>query len=824
MNDLRYAARTLVRRPGSTLLTVVLLALGIGSITAVFTLYRAVSLQPLPVRNPNELVRLVQYLPRLGARSDFPHAYYEALRSHSTTLASVFGDAGEYEHFVMSSPAPPQQITLRAVTPEFFSALGVHALLGRVLLPDDENSNSETPPAVLGYGFWRERFHEDSLVVQGKPIIVDGQHFVVVGVMPQDFHGLSVDSAPDLWIPFSAYKALVQPGGIATELELAGRLKPGISLSQSEAECLTVWQSAMKDYYQAVENRPEKEALELVRRGVQLEPLGRGLSMVRDSFDKALKLLLLSLGLLVVIVCFNIGGILLARAAAREQEFAVRLAIGASQFRLVRQVLAESLLLAVLGFAGGILITFVSVPLIVNMLPPMRNLAGTLVPLSLHLQVNLSVFAFALLIAVAMMVIFSISPVISLLRKPALHSLLYGARTSTNTRTRQVVILVQVALSTFLLIVAGLFVRTLERLQMTDPGFDGGQIATFTGDLTGRSEADARAFLETLMERVRQIPGVHSVALSTVGLMRGRGISWTIAPTGAQITRAEFLDANANNVSLEYFATMGMKIVSGRGFMASDEVSKDQASPAMAVVNQAFVERFFPNVEPIGKHFGTGINGVANDKFQIIGVVGNARYRSLREPMRPTFYTFWTPKGLFILNVRTGIRPEAIIAPVQESAASLDPTFAFLEVHTMAEEIRDSLAIERIMATLATVFGIIAGLFVGAGIYGVLAFLAAQRRREIGIRLALGAHVVHIARCIAGQIFVIIGGGIILGFGGAFLAAPAIRSMLYGLSAADPASLVTASLLILVVAALATVVPVLRALHVRPADALRYEH
>jgi predicted permease len=384
--------------------------------------------------------------------------------------------------------------------------------------------------------------------------------------------------------------------------------------------------------------------------------------------------------------------------------------------------------------------------------------------------------------------------------------------------------MVQVALCTLLLLIASLFVRTLQQLRKVDTGFDISHLATFTGDLSTRTDADASAFLTTLGERVRNIPGVLSASVSSVAVMRGRGVSWTVAPAGDRITAAHFLDASGNTVSADYFGTMGMRIVRGRGFTVGDRAKAWPAESIPTVVNQAFVMKFFPNADPIGKHFGTGASGVASPQYAIAGVVNDAKYRSLREPVPPMFFMPGIPSGSFVLTVRTSTRADAMIEPVRKALASIDPVLPFREVHAMSEEVENSLANERLTAVLASSVGACAALFSGAGIYGSLAYIAAQRRREIAIRMALGAGRIHTAKLIATQTLVKVAAGMIVGLGVASAAASGLRSMLFDISPQDAQSIASAIVFVTGVATAATAVPVMRAISKDPAEALRYEH
>jgi predicted permease len=637
--DIRFGLRMLLKNPSFTLLVTGLLALGIGATTVIFSLFDAVFLRPLPVRHPADLVSMAEHIPKIGPSNNFPYVYYETLHDHATTLAATFAETGKYFHFAMRDPEPPEEITVHAVTPDFFTGLGVRALYGRVLLPDDANESQGMSPAVLSYGFWQRRFGGDPGVVNGRTILVNGHRFVIVGVMPRDFNGLTVDTGPNIRVPLRAYSLLVNFTREQMEFELAGRLRPGFTRVQAEAECQALWQSTMRDYYRNVQKRPPQAVSDLVGRGMGLAPLERGVSLLRNRYGDVLKLLMASVALLLLIVCTNVAGLLLERAAVRQQEIVIRLAVGATRFRLVRQMLAENLLLATLGAVAGLVVAVAGTPLAVRALPPIREYPSpSLVPLSIDVGINWRVFLFLIALSLATTLLFSLSPALAVSRLN-LDSLLRSARSSTSVRGRQALIALQIALCTFLLAIASLFVRTFRQLQRADPGFDRDHIATFTLNLNGYTGKPA-VFVKTFTDRVRAIPGVQSVGISSIGVLRGTGMATTVAPAGQRITPADFLNASINSVSPEYFDSMGMHILDGRGFMASDAPEPKHVGPVMAVVNQAFVQRFFPNTQPVGKLFGGRLTGEAADEsHEIIGVVNDSKYRSLRAPVIPTFYT-----------------------------------------------------------------------------------------------------------------------------------------------------------------------------------------
>jgi predicted permease len=423
--ELRDSVRMLTRHPRSSLLIVGLLAVGIGACAAVFTLFDAVFLRSLPVAQPDRLVILVQHYPKpLGTRSELPVAYYRSLRDHAKSLAA-FGETDWPAEFAMTQPAPAAEIPLRAVTANYFEELGVSALYGRALLPSDARRRSEMPPAVLSYDLWRRRFNGDTRVVGRESILINKRYFAIVGVMPPGFKGTSADRATDAWIPLRAFPSIAGVTMQQIDLQVDGRLRPGFTVLESQAECRTIFQPVMKAYYLNVEKLPARAARTELQRHVMLQSLARGTSILRQSFGGALKLLMLSVGLLLLIVCSNVGGLLLAQAAARQQEFAVRQALGATRAQLVRQALAQALLLSVLGAAGGLLIARAATPIMVRLIPPMRILSTTLslAPLSIDAGINGKVLWFVLGVVGLTMLLFSLAPTLAVSRS-RLESLL----------------------------------------------------------------------------------------------------------------------------------------------------------------------------------------------------------------------------------------------------------------------------------------------------------------------------------------------------------------------------------------------------------------
>jgi len=819
MSDVRLAARMLAKSPGFTLVAVALLAVGIGANVLIFSAFDAVLWRPLPVRHPEELVRVVQRIPRIGTSSNFHYSFYQALRERSRMLAAVFGEAPI--DVAMNLPAPAEQVRVHMVTPEFFEVLGVPALFGRALASDDAKSQSATPPAVLSYGFWRRRFNGDSAAV-GRTLVLHGHTFMIVGVMPRGFNGTSIDTAPDVRVPLHTFEALwTEPEAFnieAASLDLGGRLKSGTVRAGAQGETLAIWRAAIERYSNG--EPLGRGVYDQSQTGMDLDPLERGISILRDRYSGALKLLLTAVGLLLLMVCANVTGLLLARVAGRRQELAVRFALGATRGRLVKQMVTESFLLTGLGAASGVLLAFVLTGSMVRVLPPLRDIVTRRLAPSVDFGPDWRVLLFSVGISALAVLIFGVALALSVSRT-RMDSALRDGRSSGGWRGRQAILVFQIALCTLLLSGAGLLLRTFERLHSLDAGFDRDHVVTFTADpsLSGYTAPQEQALLAALSGRVREIPGVAGVAFASRAVMRGRGIGMTVALTGQRPSTADFLNTNLNAISPDYFATMGMRVVAGRDFTPLDD---PKSKPGHVIVNQAFVRRFCPNVDPLGQRFGAAPpQHVTTPMFEIIGVVSDAKYRSMREPMMPTVYQFSSEFDSFVLHVRTGGRPESIIQPVRQALTALDPAIPFVEIRTLAEEVDASTAGERLTATLASLFAAIAVLLTAVGLYGLLAYAVTQRRREIGIRMALGAQTVDIRVLVGRQALVMVVGGIVLGLAAAVASAQWMRSLLYGVAPSDPRSLAAAAVFVALVAAAAIAIPLARATHIEPAAALR---
>ncbi len=820
MNDLRYAWRALSKTPGFTLATAGLLAAGIGVTTLIFSAVDAVLLRPLPVSHPEQLVHFVQRLPRIGLDSRVPLPAYEALRDRSTTMSAVFG---EHEFDLdMTEPTPAERIRVHLSTPNYFDALGVTALLGRVLVPNDAKDNPGDPPAVLSYAFWQRRFNGDRSTL-GKSLRIQGHSFEIVGVLPREFNGFTADTTPDIRVPLRVW-SLFAPEWRGhpeyLEVDTAGRLKPGIAPAKAQAESRVIWEAALGSIRRPA-NLLGDSPLELVA-------LGHGTSILRDRYGAALTLLISCSGFLLLMVCANVAGLLLARSAARRQEMAVRLVVGATRVRLARQMLVESSLLAVLGAVGGIALAPALTPVLVRLLPTIHDLGANRLTLSLRLGIDRRVLLFSLAASMATVVLFGLAPAIASSRT-SLESVLRSVRTSRIGHGRQALILIQVALCTLLLVGAGLLIRTFEDLRNLNRGFDAEHVVTFTIDpptlLTPGMPPETlkkltAGFFDTLQQRIRDTPGVASEALAAKGVMRDRGLGTTIARVGERPSQADAVSVGVNYVTQDYFETMGIRLLKGQLFTGS---AFDLSKPEPVVVSEAFVQRFFPDTDPLGKRFGAAPPGqAAKADMEISGVVSDSKYRSLREPTLPIIYHLYFGGGdAVVIHVRAQAKPELIIQPVRRAITEFAPSMPIIEIDRLSDEVDASASAERLSASLGSIFALLALLLSAAGIYALLAYTVAQRRREIGIRVALGASPGDVGELIGRQVLAVVIGGVILGVAAARMAAVLIASLLYGVTPSDFRSVSQAALIVLAMTAIAAAIPAWRAARIDPAAALR---
>ena len=820
VRDLRFGVRLLAKSPVFTATAVLLLAVGISANTLIFSVVNAILLRPLPVSHPENLVRLVEAHPSGFITWNLPFNLCDPVASRAASLSEVICQ-GETD-VAFSDGASTERVRVHLVSPNFFSSLGVHAALGQVLTAEDERTAALN--AVLGYGFWQRRFQRDPSIL-GRSIVLRGHPFTIVGVTPEAFNGLAVDTSPDIRVPGAVNRSLAEPftGSDSDSRplfgQIFGRLRVGVSIERANAEAEGFLDQI---YPQATMRAPRKSVYDS---RLRLESVASGVSTLRSQFSRGLGVLMAGVALLLLMACANVAGLLLARSAVRAHEIGIRLALGASPARIVRQLLTEGLLLALLGGCVGALLIRACLPLLVHALPPIRDRDAVLQPLAVHIGIDLRVLGFAMAITLLTVVLFALSPALRGARADVATVLKAGRPTTRRLLPRNMIVMAQVAVCTLILMGAALLVGTLERMRSMNPGFDRDHVVTFTIDpgLKRYKPEQGRALSKALLEKASGLPGVGAASIASRALMRGTGLKSTYGAAGTRVDPTEFLNSSTNGVTPGYFETRGMRVLAGRDFNWFD---RNRAAPRKVIVNQAFARHFFAGRSPIGEHVGGfGPDRVAKAEWEIIGLVSDAKYRSLREPIPPTVYNPAVDgfDSDFVLHVRTPQRPEAIIAPVQQVLRSLDPELPFLEVKTLREEVEASLWQERLLAALSSAFGGIAALLASIGLYGALDYAVKSRTREIGVRMALGAQPARIVSLLSHETLLLVAGGAALGLCAYAAAAVWIQRVLYDVRSWEPLAVGSVLLLVGLVSVIAAAPAVYRAVRIDPASALRAE-
>jgi predicted permease len=842
--DFAFGLRQLRRHRTTSALAILLLGIGIGANTLVFSLVNELLLKPLPVRDPENLFLLQRNLP-LQVRPDtfYPYLLYSEVVKKSPLLSAAMAEQGWYEAatFPMRSGNSVRLVRTQLVSPNYFEGLGVNAYAGRLLSQTDADptgTGSEGTPAVLSYQFWQSEFGGNRAAI-GRTIRLKETPFLVVGVLPREFHSSDIDRAPDVRLPISA--ALPLYGKPVDSLfrgtqsfQILLRLAPGVSPARA-AEALRPDFQRTEEWMQRQAAAQRKDGLgppldevlrEIHEARFSLLPIGHGASQLRDQFARALRLLLGGVGLLLVGVCANVAGLLLAKSNQRRKEMGIRLAVGASRRQLIGQLLTEHLLLALPAAALGAAMAYALAPALLGLLPTPRDLGQVSSPLILSISPDLRVLAFAAAVTVCCVLFFGLLPAWHATRVSLATELKAGRGQSHSTRAALAPVVVQVAFGVVLLSAAALMLRTFWNLEHLDAGFDRDHVIEFTSqpDAAGYTIQQTGAFYRTLKEKVAALPGVVSVAYADRGVMRGVGMKMTVAPEGVTLPSNTFLNTSFNRVSPGYFGAMGIALLAGRDLTTRD--GDVDLKPLPIVVNRAFAAAFFPGQDPVGKLLVQGRDGKHAPTYTIVGVVATAKYRSLREPDPPTFYSAMPDTQVdagALLYVRTHGAPGGISGEVRQTLAALDPAVPLVETLTLNEEVETSLWQERLVAILSAFFGGAAALLAAIGLYGSLAYSVEQRRREIGIRVAVGARFGHIAQAVCSPIALAVSLGVAAGVTASAMLLRLTGHLLYGVRPLDPLSMILAVGLVYLCACAAAAGPARRAARIDPASALREE-
>jgi putative ABC transport system permease protein len=827
--DLKYGARLLRLSPGFAIVAILSLALGVGANTAIFQLLDAVRLRTLPVKDPQQLVEVrIADTPNgrtgafLGRRPMMTNPLWEQLRDRQEAFSGVF--AWGVNAFNLTTGGEARYAQGLWVSGDFFSTLGVTPLLGRTLTPDDDRRGCAAPPAVIGYGFWQREFGGSPSAI-GRSLRLDGHAFDIVGVTPPSFYGVEVGRAFDVVVPLCA-EPLSRGARTALDapdtwfLSVFGRLKGDWSAEKATAQLASIsppiFGNTLPTRYGA------EDAKGYLNFKLGAFAAGNGVSSLRRNYESPLWLLLATTGVVLLIACANLANLMLARATVREREVAVRLAIGASRGRIVRQMLAESLLLAAIGAACGAAIAVWLSQFLVGFLTTDSN------RIFVTLSLDWRIFGFAAALAVATCLAFGLLPAIRATRTPPGAAMKAGSRGSTDTRERfglrRALVITQVALSLVLVVGALLFVRSLRNLTMLDPGFaqDGVVIASLDLRRTGFAPEQLPPAFEQITARLAGLPGVQAAAQAFIVPVSGSGWNNNILVDG----KKQKEHPNFNAVSADYFRTLETPVLLGRAF--DDRVDHARAKK-VAIVNESFVKKFLADRNPIGQGFQIEEPpGAPRPLYEIVGVVKDTKYRDLREPFGPIGYfppAQGDPKDMSPF-MQVVLRSNAPLTTVTSEAAAavaqINPSIV-LQFDTLRKQVTESLLRERLMATLSGIFGGLAALIATIGLYGVMSYMVARRRNEIGIRMALGADRGEVVRMVMREACLLLGAGVVVGLVAAVAAARTASTLLFGLSPGDPSTLLMAAAGLGVVAMLASYLPALRAARLEPTEALREE-
>ena len=805
--DVRYACRLFVKHRGFTAVVVLTLALGIGANTAIFSLIDALMLRSLPVSNPDELVQVTFGNPESSDQSEsFSYALVRALADQHDLFSGVAGFSGR--SFGVGAPGAIRRVSGALVTGDYYATFGLQPASGRLLTRADDEPGAPLV-AVISDGYWERQFARRGDAIGGT-LLVNAVPVTIVGVSPRGFTGANVGTLADITLPVAAI-AWVDPDDAPLLaqgnfwLRVLARPRPGLSRAATEARLASRWRDLAEPLIPA--RWPPSRRHEVTGAAVRLSSGGTGWTYLREIYSRPLVIVMAVVAVVLLIACANVASLLLARASSRQREIAIRLAVGAGRARIVRQLLIESLLLAFAAAACGIALAWQSSNVLLGLMQSGRS------DLVFDLTPNLRVLGFTTVIAIVTAILFGVAPALLTTAFVPASALRDAARTATSrSQLLPSLITVQIALSLVLVVGAALFVRTLQNLEAFDPGFKSEGLLIV--DLTARRTA----FRSDLVDDVQRLPGVVSASLSTHTPLSGSLWSEPAVPAGQSIPEKDtaiFVGAGP-----QFFETMQIQILAGRGF---SELDSTHSTP-VTVVNERFAERYFAGQNPIGQHLAAAVNG-RPVQLEIIGMVRNTHATGVRSAPPATVYVAYAQLTGHIsssLEIRAAGRLSEVASSVTQLLKSRLPN-ASIDVRPLSVQVEATMVRERMMATLASGFGVLALVLASVGLYGLLSYRVAQRTKEIGIRMAVGARRRQVVALIVRGAARLVAIGIVVGLPGVWALSRWIQSMLFGLDATDPVAIAVAIMVLLVVAQIAVCLPAWRAARVDPLPALRHE-
>jgi len=843
LKDLRYAARQFRRTPGVAIIVALSLALGIGANTAIFSAIEATMLRPLPVKDPQELFmlrwsareypsRVLQSIEGNGGRSvgsdgatiigspAFSYSAFEYIRDHNDVSSTTFGIAGNELSLNVGLRGRAESASARGVSGNFFAGLGVPAFMGRTIQPEDDQD--DVPPvAVASYAFWQTKLGRDPAIV-GKSIIANGKSVTILGVAPRGFFGLQPGTSPDLWIPLHQYSAAQAELGNTNSgvpflrdsktwwIQIGIRIKPAAE-SSARSQLNGRFQQNLKA---AANDLPDDTLPRL-----ELFSISHGLDDLRTRFSSSLFLLMAVVGLVLLIACGNVAGLLLARASTRQREIAVRLSLGANRSRLIRQLLTESVLLSMIGGAAGLVVAAWGDSVLLSLLSSGRS------PVSLEFSVNIPVLLFTIAISIASGILFGLAPALRATRFEPVAGLKQaaGASGKTTFTSGKILVTAQIALCVMIVTGSGLFLRTLQKLQVVDIGFSRDRLLLFTvrPGLNGYKDDRLSSYYLELQRRIQTLPGVQAASFASrppIGGGTGRSGGVIVGYTPADNV-VEFF---RHQIGPDYFKALGVPIVLGRAINEQDVRSAAQ----VAVINEKLVGTYFHGDNPLGHLINFG-SAEKPRNFEIVGVAKDVKYSQIRNDAPPTIYFSYLqflsiPNGM-TFEVRTAGDPSSIVEPIRKEALALDQAVPLVDVKSQSEVIDQAIFLERTLASLTSAFGALALLLACVGLYGTMSYTIARRTREIGIRMALGAKREDILYGVVRETMMVLFAGLAIGLPLTFAATRTVEQQLYGLTPHDFATTFVAVMVISAVTFIAGYIPARRASAVAPIVALRTE-
>jgi len=829
--DLRYALRQLAKSPGFAAVAIVTLALGIGANTAIFSLLDQALLRNLPVKDADRLVILQSFGSFNGhtsSRTDdsfsFSYPMYRDLRDRNSVftglIATTWAQVGVQWH------NQPELVSAELVSGNYFDVLGVRPALGRLLIASDDIVPDANPVVVLSFSYWHRRFGSDPSIVN-QSLLVNGRPFTILGIAPPGFHSAVMGDTPDVFAPMTM-KAAVQPGAKDLELRtsrwlaIVGKLKPGLTREQAEAGIAPLWYSIRADELKQRGHSSEhfKETF-LTKSHLFVRDGAKGFSPLRADVQQPLLIIMAMVALVALMACTNVGSLLLVRAAGRIREMSVRYALGAKRARVVQQLLVEGLLLGLAGGALGIAIAPRVSAWLINMI--WSKTAGDL-PFSSRPDLRILLFNFSLALLVSL--VFSLAPALQFWRPNLAPALKQQAMTAGGgpLRFRRISVALQIGLSILVLVGAGLFVRTLHNLKSLNVGIEADHLVTFgvQPTLAGYRPDQARELESRVLQTLATLPGVRASAGTTDPELANTNTGNNITVEGYTEKENEDMNVESPRVSPGYFSTMGMNLIAGRDFTEQDR----DTSSKVAVVNESFARHYFSEPQQAIGHFYAKGGGDVKPDIEIVGVVKDAKHTGVRQQITRTIFTPYLQEadpGAMTFYVRTWQSPESAEGTIRGAMQALDSKLVLDNFRTMQEQIDDNLTSERVVAILASAFGLLAVVMAAVGLYGVLAYSTAQRTREIGIRIALGAARVSVIRMVLVEVLWLVGISIAIAIPASILLTRAASSQLFGISSSDPLTLVAATVLVAAVALASALLPARRAAKTDPMAALRYE-